>query len=148
MDVVTTLIQETESGAVYRTVLPQAAEPGAPLALEFTLSSNGTLHFDNRQPEALACMDRQSARLLAAEMARVARERVPGALSGRTEAGLAFELRAHYRVYRMGVLRSRSAVTDMGSPDPSAPDYDNNAAVFEKKLRDLPHILKSFRKQK
>jgi NitT/TauT family transport system substrate-binding protein len=56
-------------------------------------------------------------------------------MSDTTEAGLAFELRLHYRFWRRHILRSRTAVSDMGGLDRSAPDYDNNAILFERAAR-------------
>jgi hypothetical protein len=149
MNVVTTLLSENETGAVYRILLPDAADAktGKPLALEFTVTPEGALVFDNRQPGARACAGRRISHLLAAEMARIARYRVPGALGGRTERGLAFELRFHNRAYRAGFLRSHAVTAEMGSPDPAAPDYDGNAAVFERPVRGLPPILRAFRRR-
>ena len=137
MKLETTLIRESENGSVYQTVFPSAAGGGAdgPLSLEFTVARSGSLHFDNRQPGARAGMEPEPSRLLAAEMLRAARTQVPGALAGRTETGLAFELRVHYRFWRRGVLRSRTAVSDMGSLNRAAPDYDNNALIFERTAR-------------
>ena len=133
MTVTVTLLQETPAAATYRAVLTRDPET-RPIALDFTVSAKGALAFDNRQPGARVCANHRISRLLAAEMARTARARVPGALAGRTEQGLARELRAHFQAYRMFLLRSRSAVSDMGALDPAAPDYDKNAAIFERSL--------------
>ena len=145
MDAVTTLKSENETGAVYRVVFPRTAHArsGEPLALEFSVTPQGGLGFDNRQPRARACAGRRISRLLAAEMARTARDRVPGALGGRTEKGLAFELRVHNRAHRVGFRPDHAVTAEMGSPDPAAPDYDHNAAWFEHPLRSLPKIVKA-----
>ena len=147
MDVTTTLISENENGAVYRVVFPRSrgGEPGEPLALEFSVTSRGCLGFDNRQPGARACAKRRVSRLLAEEMTRTARERVPGALGGRTEKGLAFELRVHNRAHRLGFRPDHAVTAEMGSPYPAAPDYDNNAAWFEHPVRQIPLLLKLLR---
>ena len=144
MDAVTTLKSENETGAVYRVVFPRTAHArsGEPLALEFSVTPQGGLGFDNRQPRARACAGRRISRLLAAEMARTARDRVPGALGGRTEKGLAFELRVHNRAHRVGFRPDHAVTAEMGSPDPAAPDYDNNAAWFEHPVRQIPLLLK------
>ena len=134
MTVETTLLHETERAATYRTVLTDASS-AKPLSLDFTVSKSGALRFDNRQPGAECCLDPARSRLLAAEMLEAARKKVPGALSGRTETGLAFELRLHYRFWRRHILRSRTAVSDMGGLVRTAPDYDNNAALFERAAR-------------
>ena len=134
MSIKTTLLHETESAATYRTVLTDASSV-KPLSLDFTVSQNGVLRFDNRQPGAALCMDPARSLLLAAEMLKAARTTVPGALSGRTERGLAFELRVHYRFWRRHVLRSRTAVSDMGGLNRRAPDYDSNALLFERAPR-------------
>lgn len=150
MEVVTTLLSENETGAVYRSVVTPTGREGAgrSLALEFTVTAQGVLEFDNRQPGARACAGRRVSRLLAAEMSRTARTRVPGALGGRTEKGLACELRFHNRAYRLGFLRSHSVTAEMGSPDPGAPDRDSNAAWFEHPVRKLPLLLKLLLKSK
>lgn len=136
------LIAETDSGWTYEVQLPDR-EPSRSDALRFTVTPEGALSFDNRQPEARACRSRRISRLLAAEMARAARGRVPGALAGRSQKGLAFELRAHYYAYRIGFFRRHAANAELGSPDPASPDYDTNAAVFERPLRGLPAVLKA-----
>ena len=140
MTAVATLLQETDTGAIFDVAL---SGPRRSLSLRFSVTSEGALGFDNRQPDARACAGRQLSLALASEMARVARERVPGALSGRTQRGLAFELRMHNVAYRLGLFRTRSVTTEMGSPDPAAPDYDHNAAWFEYPLRSLPKIVKA-----
>lgn len=147
MDVTTTLIAENETGAVYRVVFPRSRpeEPGESLALEFSVTPQGGLGFDNRQPGARVCAGRRISRILAAEMTRTARARVPGALGGRTEKGLAFELRVHNRAHRVGFRPDHAVTAEMGSPDPAAPDYDNNAAWFEHPVRQLPLLLKLLR---
>ena len=78
-----------------------------------------------------------------AAMREIALARNPGALSGRTLRGMAFELRVHYRAYRMGLKRSHAAVTELGGLDSAAPDFDDNAAWFERPLRSLPAIGKA-----
>lgn len=140
MTAVATLLQETDTGAIFDVGL---SGPRRSLSLRFSVTPEGVLGFDNRQPGARACAGRQLSLALASEMARVARERVPGALSGRTQRGLAFELRVHNVAYRLGLFRTRSVTTEMGSPDPAAPDYDHNAAWFEYPLRSLPKIVKA-----
>ena len=134
MTVETTLLHETERASTYRAVLTDASS-AKPLSLDFTVSKSGALRFDNRQPGAECCLDPARSRLLAAEMLETARKKVPGALSGRTEAGLAFELRLHHRFWRRHILRSRTAVSDMGGLTRTAPDYDNNAILFERAAR-------------
>ena len=140
MTAVATLLQETDTGAIFDVAL---SGPRRSLSLRFSVTPEGALGIDNRQPGARACAGRQLSLALASEMARVARERVPGALSGRTQRGLAFELRMHNVAYRLGLFRTRSVTTEMGSPDPAAPDYDHNAAWFEHPLRSLPKIVKA-----
>ena len=149
MNVMTTLQSENETGAVYRSVftLPARRGPARSLALVFAVDPQGGLSFDNRQPGARACAGRRVSRLLAAEMARTARERVPGALDDRTERGLAFELRFHNRAYRAGFMPSHAVTAEMGSPVPAALDYDRNAAWFEHPLRRLPLAVKTVLKR-
>lgn len=139
MTTVSTLRRETDREALYDLTVSNARRS---LTLGFSISPEGALGFDNRQPNARACANRRVSLALAAEMARVARARVPGALRGRTRRGLAFELRAHNRAYRLGLFRSRSVTTEMGSPDPAAPDYDHNAAWFEHPIRSIPLLLR------
>lgn len=148
MTATTSLVQKTENGAVYRTVfLAEGRRPAAaPPALLFTVTRDGALGFDNRQPCAGLCGKRRVSRLLAAEMAQAARDSVPGALAGRSRWGLAFELRVHYRAYRLGIRRSHAVTVEIGSPDPAAPDYDHNARWFEHPFRSLPAILKALLK--
>lgn len=152
MTVQTQLLRETERGSVYRVSFPappggRRGAPGGPApaqrALEFTVTPEGSLGFDNRQPDARLCARPAVSRLLAEEMARTARERVPGALTGRSQRGLARELRLHRRAYALGVLRRHSGSTEAGSVDPAAPDYDSNALWFERPIRGLPALLKA-----
>ncbi len=145
MKLTTRLLSENETGAVYRCVLTRSARkgPARALVLHFTVTEQGALGFDNRQPGARACAGRQASRLLAADMAAAAKARVPGALSDRTEKGLAFELRVHNRAYRLGVHRSHSVTAEMGAAAPAAPDYDPNAVWFEHPLRNVRPILKA-----
>lgn len=140
MTAVATLLQETDTGAIFDVAL---SGPRRSLSLRFSVTPEGALGIDNRQPGARACAKRQISRTLAAEMARVARERVPGALRGRTQRGLAFELRVHNIAYRLGLFRTRSVTTEMGSPFADAPDHDHNAAWFEHPVRSLPGIIKA-----
>ena len=140
MTVASVLRQETDRQAEYELSVSFWHQSHT---LRFSVTPEGALGFDNRQPGARACAGRQLSLALASEMARVARERVPGALSGRTQRGLAFELRVHNVAYRLGLFRTRSVTTEMGSPDPAAPDYDHNAAWFEHPVRSLPGIIKA-----
>ena len=140
MHVTSTLIQDTEQNAVYRI---SASERKGSWELYFTVSPEGALGFDNRQPGARLCAKRRVSKAMAEEMARTAREKVPGALAGRTVKGLAFELRVHNRAYRLGVLRRQAVTAELGSPEPGAPDFDRNAAFFERPLRGLPRVFKS-----
>lgn len=140
MELITTLLRETEQGAVYE-LAPR--EPGAGWSLRFSVTPEGALGFDNRQPDAGRCAQRRISAALAEQMARTARARVPGALAGRTVKGLAFELRVHNRAYRLGVLRRQAVTAELGSPEPGAPDFDRNAAFFERPLRGLPLVFKS-----
>ena len=112
-----------------------------PCTLCFSVTRDGSLGFDNRQPNANVCARRAISRILAAEMSRTARERIPGALQGRTLRGLAFELRVHNRAFRLGLFRSHSVTTELGSLPAAAPGYDPNAIWFEHPLRSLPSIL-------
>ena len=140
MTVETTIREETEENLQYDVSVSSLRRS---VTLSFTLTRAGILGFDNRQPNARACANRQISLALASEMARTARQRVPGALRGRTQRGLAFELRVHNVACRLGLFRTRSVTTEMGSPDPAAPDYDHNAAWFEHPLRSLPKIVKA-----
>ncbi|MBQ1411295.1 MAG: hypothetical protein IIY94_08485 [Oscillospiraceae bacterium] len=135
-----TLQLEDEQRALYHITL---RTPHGTCTLAFSVTPKGALGFDNRQANARVCMERRLSRVLAAEMIRTARERVPGALCGRTPRGLAFELRAHYRAYRLGILRIHSVTAEMGATDPHAPDHDSNAAWFEHPVRGLPSTLRA-----
>jgi hypothetical protein len=144
MNTTTKLRQETVSEAIYDVSISASRRA---CTLTFSVTPEGGLGFDNRQPGARACANRSVSLALAAEMARVARERIPGALQGRTQRGLAFELRIHSRFYRLGLFRRRTVTTEMGSPLPDAPDFDHNAAWFEHPIRSLPRMIKTlFRK--
>ncbi len=140
MTVASVLRQETDRQAEYELSVSFQHQSHT---LRFSGTPQGSLGFDNRQSNARTCAKRQISRTLAAEMARVARGRVPGALRGRMQRGLAFELRVHNVAYRLGLFRTRSVTTEMGSPDPAAPDYDHNAAWFEHPVRSLPGIIKA-----
>ena len=130
----TTPPSENSQGVFYRAVIPC---PKGSQALTFSISPRGILSFDNRQPKACLCAVRSCSLSLAKELLQAARNRSPDALRGRTPEGLAFELRVHYRLYRLRILRSHTGTTEMGSTAPAAPDYDSNAAFFEFPLRCL-----------
>ena len=136
-------LEETENGTVFRTVLPTPAPDGSEAVLRFTLTPEGALKLDNRQPEAGRLLGRRLSLAMAAAMREIALARNPGALSGRTLRGMAFELRVHRRAWQMGVKRSHAVVTELGGLDPAAPDYDDNAAWFERPVRSLPAIGKA-----
>ncbi len=139
MTTVTTLRQETDKNALYDVTVSNVHRS---LTLGFSVTPEGGLSFDNRQPNSRACANRRTSLALAAEMTQTARRRVPGSLRGRTQRGLAFELRVHNRAYRLGLFRIHSVTTEMGSPDPTAPDYDHNAAWFEHPIRRLPLLIR------
>ena len=136
----TSLRLETEQQAVYDLSI---SSPNVSHSVSFSVTSDGALGFDNRQPGARFCAGRRLSLALAGEMMRIARERTPGSLLGRTQRGLAFELRVHYRLYRLGLFRRRTVTTEMGSPFSDKPDYDHNAAWFEHPIRSVPSILKA-----
>lgn len=150
MTVQTTLLQEDSQGAVYRTRVQAPARRllgralGRPLDYTFTFSvtPEGALGFDNRQAQARGCAKGRVARSLAEEMTAAARARYPQALSGRTRRGMGLELSAHYRAYRLGLMKTHTVTTELGSLTPAAPDFDDNAAWFERPLRSLPQILR------
>ena len=115
--------------------------------LDFEITGDGVLTFDNRQAQAAVCRRRPAARTLAGEMLAAARSSCPGALTGRSLRGLHFELDAHYRAYRLGLLMKYAVVTDIGGTDPAAPDYDSNGAFFEHPLRNIPQAFREFLKR-
>lgn len=81
---------------------------------------------------------------LAAEMMRVAKEQVPGALEGRTVFGIQAELALHYTAYVLHIKRSSSTKADIGSSKPGAIGYDSNADYFEhpfKHIKDIVNML-------
>ncbi len=67
MTAVATLLQETDTGAAFDVAL---SGPRRSLSLRFSVTSEGALGFDNRQPGARACAGRQLSLALASEMAR------------------------------------------------------------------------------
>ena len=139
MTAITKLRQETLQQAIYDVTVFAPV----PCTLSFSVTQDGFLGFDNRQPNAKACLNRAVSRLLAAEMSRTACERVPGALKGRSLRGLAFELRVHNRAFRLGLFRSHSVTTELGGLDAFAPGYDHNAIWFEHPFRCIPAILRA-----
>lgn len=136
-------LEETENGTVFRTVLPTPAPDGSEAVLRFTLTPEGALKLDNRQPEAGRLLGRRLSLAMAAAMREAALTQNPDALSGRTLRGMAFELRVHYWAFRMGLKRSHAAVTELGGLEPAAPDFDDNAAWFERPVHSLPTIGKA-----
>ena len=138
MQVETSLLRETEAGGVYRAVF---RDPD--FTLIFTVTPEGALGFDNRQPGTRRCAKRRVSKALAEEMSRVARSRSSDALAGRTQRGIARELRIHNRAWRLGVKRSQAVTTEMGGMKREAPDFDHNAVWFERPFRSLPKILKA-----
>ena len=77
----------------------------------YVVSNTGVITFDNTQEDAkyLAKRNGGDVRLmLAAEMMRVAKEQVPGALEGRTVFGIQAELALHYTAYVLHIKRSSS----------------------------------------
>jgi len=106
----------------------------------YVVSNTGVITFDNTQEDAkyLAKRNGGDVRLtLAAEMMRVAKEQVPGALEGRTVFGIQSELALH-------IKRSSSTKADIGSSKPGAIGYDSNADYFEhpfKHIKDIVNML-------
>ena len=113
----------------------------------YVVSNTGVITFDNTQEDAkyLAKGNEGAVRLtLAAEMMRVAKEQVPGALEGRTVFGIQSELSLHYTAYVLHIKRSSSTVADLGSSKPGAIGYDSNADYFEhpfKHIKDIVNML-------
>ena len=113
----------------------------------YVVSNTGVITFDNTQEDAkyLAKRNGGDVRLtLAAEMMRVAKEQVPGALEGRTVFGIQSELSLHYTAYVLHIKRSSSTVADLGSSKPGARGYDSNADYFEhpfKHIKDIVNML-------
>ena len=113
----------------------------------YVVSNTGVITFDNTQEDAkyLAKRNGGDVRLtLAAEMMRVAKEQVPGALEGRTVFGIQSELSLHYTAYVLHIKRSSSTVADLGSSKPGAIGYDSNADYFEhpfKHIKDIVNML-------
>ena len=145
MEEKSTLLRVEKGAAHFRLLLPHPSRsPAGPdLSLEFKVTPEGALGFDNRQPAARFCRNRRFCALLAAEMIRAAQDRVPGSLCGRSCRGVAFELRVHLLCYRLGLLRRHSVTTEIGSVDPAAADYDTNAGWFERPLRGIPVLCKA-----
>jgi len=113
----------------------------------YVVSNTGVITFDNTQEDAkyLAKGNEGAVRLtLAAEMMRVAKEQVPGALEGRTVFGIQSELALHYTAYVLHIKRSSSTKADIGSSKPGAIGYDSNADYFEhpfKHIKDIVNML-------
>ena len=113
----------------------------------YVVSNTGVITFDNTQEDAkyLAKRNGGDVRLmLAAEMMRVAKEQVPGALEGRTVFGIQAELALHYTAYVLHIKRSSSTKADIGSSKPGAIEYDSNADYFEhpfKHIKDIVNML-------
>ena len=113
----------------------------------YVVSNTGVITFDNTQEDAkyLAKRNGGDVRLtLAAEMMRVAKEQVPGALEGRTVFGIQSELSLHYTAYVLHIKRSSSTKADIGSSKPGAIGYDSNADYFEhpfKHIKDIVNML-------
>ena len=113
----------------------------------YVVSNTGVITFDNTQEDAkyLAKRNGGDVRLtLAAEMMRVAKEQVPGALEGRTVFGIQAELALHYTAYVLHIKRSSSTKADIGSSKPGAIGYDSNADYFEhpfKHIKDIVNML-------
>ena len=113
----------------------------------YVVSNTGVITFDNTQEDAkyLAKRNGGDVRLmLAAEMMRVAKEQVPGALEGRTVFGIQSELALHYTAYVLHIKRSSSTKADIGSSKPGAIGYDRNADYFEhpfKHIKDIVNML-------
>ena len=113
----------------------------------YEVNKEGVISLDNRQKNAkyLAKGNEGAVRLtLAAEMMRVAKEQVPGALEGRTVFGIQTELALHYTAYVLHIKRSSSTKADIGSSKPGAIGYDSNADYFEhpfKHIKDIVNML-------
>ncbi|MBQ7063714.1 MAG: hypothetical protein IJM90_02310 [Firmicutes bacterium] len=150
LSVKTELLKESDESLEFRTciVVPprhifgQAPGRTKEYALDYQLNRSGTLAFDNRQPQAFACRKWRISRALAEEMHTETLRRIPAALSGRTTKGLCMELIVHYWAFRFKFLMKYAVVTDIGSAEPDAPDYDSNAAWFEHPVRSIPDIIR------
>ncbi len=96
--------------------------------LLYTVDSRGVIILDTQQNSGGYLGDDAITEALASEMLNVAIRQVPGALSGRTPSGLAFEIRCHYKTSTLIPL-SALKIADMGGL--TGPGYDYNARGFE-----------------
>lgn len=144
INIMTEVEGEDEDGVIYKTIITVDTRrkllgiiPVGSVeehVFYYSVSNSGIVSFDNSQQSAQILLYENNYDIelfLAAEMLRVAREQIPGALNGRTYYGVAFELTSHYAGYALGVKLGHTNSTEIGSNDINSIGYDNNADLFE-----------------
>ena len=97
---------------------------------QYMISKEGIIRFSFSKNNYFWLHRIHGEELLAKSMISAAKSINYTYLEGRTVKGLAFELKVHYRGYRMtGIGRFETA--DMGSANPTSNGYDSNAFYFE-----------------
>ncbi len=111
------------------------------VSLEFTIDEQGIVHVDNNQPNMKMIMNRTIGNTFANEIMKSARGMHKSYLAGRTASGIRFELLVHYLAHLMKPSQKNAASADIGSSKSFA-GYDDNAAAFEKPIRNWKKWIK------
>ena len=125
----------------YQIFVPDTTTSGE-MEIVFSVDSRGVAVIENDQRDDLMLDDDAVSTAVAEEILKTAKAQVDGAMSGRTVAGWAREIRFHCKYgYLTRIKRIRSA--DMGGTDKSRSDYDYNAKGFENPLK-IPIVIFEF----
>ena len=141
----TTVVEENDGNVTYETTIKYTRSkkrrwPWSPssgtqeqitVALQYTVSSDGAISFDNKQSDASALVIECVQNALAEEMYTKCTEQVPESLSGRTIKGIGAELYWHYLSYDLNILSGPAEYANIGGLDKDKPGYDSNGRIFE-----------------
>jgi hypothetical protein len=99
----------------------------------YTVRAVGLVSFNNKQTGTDHFAEQEVLDALAGEILVTTRNQVDNALKGRTKAGIASELKLHFRWYTMEIpfFRKNAESAEIGSVSKDGSAYDSNAYLFD-----------------
>ncbi|MGM9602282.1 MAG: RHS repeat-associated core domain-containing protein, partial [Faecousia sp.] len=146
-------VEENEEGTVYSYTITYAyfnipfyfLSYMKTSTVEYTVTKDGIIIFDNSQKGAYALLDEKFLESLSKNMMKKTKKLVPDSLQGRTTQGISFELLVHYLASTAGIKPENTDVTHIGSSVPGSVGYDYNADWFERPLANIDEIIAALR---